>query len=201
MKYNPTLKKLFDILFSTIALIVFFPIFFLISIFVLLDSRGPIFFKQQRIGQNLKPFPLLKFRSMSVSGDPSQSQFEPGDSRRVTRMGSFLRKTKLDELPELINVLNGDISIVGPRPEVTEYVNTYHHRYKKILIVRPGLSDYASIKYRNEEMLLANQPDPKTYYREVILPDKLRLAEQYVEEISFITDLQIIKKTLISIMK
>jgi len=136
---------------------------------------------------------------MSVSKGAGAKEFDPGDSRRITRVGWILRKMKLDELPELFNVLNGDMSIVGPRPEVEKYVNFYSEKFKEILKIRPGLSDYASIKYRAEESILASQSDPEEYYLRVILPDKLLLAKHYVEEISLSTDLRIIRDTLRSI--
>ena len=130
----------------------------------------------------------------------SQREFEPGDNARVTRVGSFLRKAKLDELPELFNVFSGDMSIVGPRPEVEKYVRAYPEDFKAILKIRPGLSDFASIKYRDEESILASQPDPEAHYLNVLLPDKVRLARLYAEEISFSTDLRIIRDTLRSIV-
>jgi lipopolysaccharide/colanic/teichoic acid biosynthesis glycosyltransferase len=136
---------------------------------------------------------------MSVERIATKGLFEPGDARRVTVIGKFLRKTKVDELPELINVLVGDMSIVGPRPEVEKYVGLFTSEYQAVLKVRPGLSDLASIKYRNEEMMLAAQTNPEKFYLEEILPDKLRLAKKYIEDISFKTDMQIMFKTIISI--
>lgn len=138
---------------------------------------------------------------MTVLRNPEQGEFDPGDKHRITRAGSFLRKTKLDELPELFNVLNGDMSIVGPRPEVEKYVKVYHEDFKEILKIRPGLSDYASVKYRDEETILANQSDPESYYRQVILPDKINLAKRYIKDISFKTDMQIIGETLKCIVR
>ena len=138
---------------------------------------------------------------MSIPKNISQQEFDPGDINRVTRVGTFLRKTKLDELPELFNVLNGDMSIVGSRPEVKKYVKVYPDDFKEILKIKPGLSDYASIKYRDEETILANQSDPERYYRQVILPDKLYLAKCYLEDISFKTDMRIKKETLKCIIK
>ena len=137
---------------------------------------------------------------MVLTQSEVKGQFEPGDKSRVTRVGSFLRKLKMDELPELFNVLNGDMSIVGPRPEVQEYVRAYPEDFKAILKIRPGLSDYASIKYRDEEEILASQPNPEAYYLHVILPDKLRLAKDYAEEVSFRMDVRVIRETLRSIV-
>lgn len=146
------------------------------------------------------PFRLIKFRSMRENRDASLRQFEPSDSSRVTRLGALLRKTKLDELPELFNVLLGDMSIVGPRPEVARYIRFYLDEFRAILEVRPGLSDYASIKYRNEEEVLKRAPDPEKYYVERILPDKLRLAAAYVQRISLRTDMKIMSNTLRSVI-
>jgi len=200
VRYYPAIKRLLDIVFSLTFLFILSPLFCFIITFVKLDSNSPVFFWQQRIGKDFRPFQLIKFRSMSVSKGAGAQEFDPGDSRRITRVGWILRKTKLDELPELFNVLNGDMSIVGPRPEVEKYVNFYSEDFKAILKIRPGLSDYASIKYRDEEATLASQPDPEAHYLNVILPDKLRLARLYAEGVSFRTDLRIIRDTLKSIV-
>jgi len=193
------LKRSLDLIVASVALLVLSPVFYIIIIFVRLNSSGSAFFKQQRFGKDFKPFQLVKFRSMTMAEDPLQGEFEPGDDRRVTRVGSFLRRTKLDELPELFNVLNGNMSIVGPRPEVKKYVRAYSEDFKEILRIRPGLSDYASIKYRDEEAMLAGQPDPERYYCKVILPDKLHLARRYLEKMSLRTDMGIIIETVKSI--
>lgn len=133
---------------------------------------------------------------MTSDWENSGKEFDPGDSSRVTKLGEILRKTKIDELPELFNVLIGDMSIVGPRPEVASYVEAYPTDFAEVLKIRPGLSDLASIKYRNEEMILKSHINPEKYYRDVILPDKLRLAKHYAEKISLKTDLRIIKNTI-----
>jgi lipopolysaccharide/colanic/teichoic acid biosynthesis glycosyltransferase len=138
---------------------------------------------------------------MALPDDLKQGQFEPGDSSRITRVGSFLRKTKLDELPELFNVVNSDMSIVGPRPEVEKYVQVYTKDFEAVLKVSPGLSDFASIKYRDEESILSKQADPEKYYIETILPDKLSLAKQYAQQISFKTDMRIMRETIQSIFR
>lgn len=195
----PLVKRSLDLILTVVALLVLSPVLYIIIIFVRLNSSGGAFFKQKRFGKDFKPFQLLKFRSMAVAEDPLQGEFEPGDNRRVTRVGWFLRRTKLDELPELFNVLNGNMSTVGPRPEVEKYVRAYPEDFKEILKIRPGLSDYASIKYRDEEAMLAGQPDPEGYYREVILPDKLYLARRYLEEMSLRTDMRIIIETIKSV--
>lgn len=197
MRYYPTIKRLLDILLSLAALSILSPLFCFTILFIKLDSNGPAFFRQQRIGKDFRPFSLIKFRSMMHN--PQKSQFNPGDESRVTRIGRFIRKTKLDELPELLNVLRGNMSIIGPRPEVEKYVRAYPEDFKVILKIRPGLSDYASIKYRDEETILASQHDPEQYYLQVILPDKLRLARSYVEDVSLLTDARIIMRTIRSI--
>lgn len=197
MRYYPTIKRLLDILLSLAALSILSPLFCFTILFIKLDSNGPAFFRQQRIGKDFRPFSLIKFRSMMHN--PQKSQFNPGDESRVTRIGRFIRKTKLDELPELLNVLSGNMSIIGPRPEVEKYVRAYSEDFKVILKIRPGLSDYASIKYRDEETILASQHDPEQYYLQVILPDKLRLARSYVEDVSLLTDARIIMRTIRSI--
>jgi lipopolysaccharide/colanic/teichoic acid biosynthesis glycosyltransferase len=194
--YNPHIKRVVDVVFSLLALICLFPFLVIISILICIESKGPPFFVQERIGKGMHPFRLIKFRSMTLVRQVSDNQFEPGGKSRITRVGKVLRSTKIDELPELINVLKGDMSLVGPRPEVPEYVQAYPDDFKAILHVRPGLSDYASIKYRHEEDILASHPDPEYCYRYGILPDKLMLAKRYTENVSFRTDYQIIIETV-----
>jgi len=165
------------------------------------DSKGSPFFIQVRIGKEMLPFRLIKFRSMTQVSNLTEVQFNPGDKHRTTRVGRFLRKTKIDELPELINIIKGEMSIVGPRPEVEKYVLAHSENFKKILQIRPGLTDFASIKYRDEEDILASKRDPENYYSRVILPDKLNMAKRYLQQVSFDTDLYIIKNTLKSIIR
>ncbi len=200
IEYYLVTKRLLDVLLSALAILILWPLFYLIIVFVKLDSIGTVFYRQKRIGKDFRPFQLVKFRSMCVSENPGQREFDPGDKSRVTRVGLFLRKTKLDELPELFNVLKGDMSIVGPRPEVSKYVHSSPEDFKTILKIRPGLSDYASIKYRSEEAILAAKGDPEHYYVHTILPDKLRLARRYAKEVSLGTDLRIIGDTIRSII-
>jgi lipopolysaccharide/colanic/teichoic acid biosynthesis glycosyltransferase len=183
------------------GILVLSPLFGFIVILIWISSGGPVFFIQKRIGRGSKPFNLIKFRSMTVERVATKGLFDPGDARRVTAIGKILRKTKIDELPELFNVLIGDMSIVGPRPEVEKYVDLFPNEYQAVLKVKPGLSDLASIKYRNEEKMLAVQTDPEKFYLEKILPDKLHLAKKYIEVISFKIDMQIIFKTIKSIFK
>ena len=199
--YHPHIKRWIDVLFSSLAILCLSPIFVLISILICIDSKGPPFFIQERVGRGIIPFRLIKFRSMVNKEFDESGGFSPGDGRRVTKIGRLLRKTKIDELPELFNILKGDMSFVGPRPEVAKYVNACLKDYKIILIVRPGLSDLASIKYRDEEQILADKNDPEKYYRDIILPDKLLIAKSYVEIISLKTDLSIIGNTLKIVMR
>ncbi len=201
MTYERYFKRVLDILLSAIGLMSFSIVFYFAILFIKLESKGPALFRHRRIGKDFRPFQLIKFRSMTTPEETGQGKFEPGDSSRITRVGSFLRKTKLDELPELFNVLNGDMSIVGPRPEVEKYVQLYTKDFEVVLKVRPGLSDFASIKYRDEESVLSKQADPEKYYIETILPDKLSLAKQYAQQISFKTDMRIIRDTIQSIFR
>lgn len=193
--YATCFKRVFDILLCGFAILLFSPLFYFVIFFIKLDSPGPVFFRQKRIGKGFKHFRLVKFRSMTM---PSrrQGQFDPGDKSRITRVGALIRMTKIDELPQLLNVLNGDMSIVGPRPEVEKYVKEFRDDYRFVLRVRPGLSDLASVKYRHEEEILSVHPDPDSYYKKAILPDKLRLAKTYVETMSVQADLRIIGETL-----
>ena len=199
-QYNPHMKRLIDFFLSVIGLLFLSPLFLFLCILICLESKGPPFFVQERIGKGMAPFRLIKFRSMTSDWNNSEKEFNPGDSSRVTKLGKILRKTKIDELPELLNVLIGDMSIVGPRPEVALYVEAYPEDFAEILKIRPGLSDLASIKYRAEEIMLQSQVNPEKYYLDEILPDKLRLARNYLEMISFKTDLRIIGDTLKNIL-
>lgn len=195
------MKRLFDILSSLIVLVIFFPFFLLLAIAILVDSRGGVFYKQVRIGKGGKEFYLYKFRSM-VSNADKKGQLTVGtNDSRITRVGSFIRKFKLDEFPQLINVIKGDMSIVGPRPEVRKYVELYNEEQRKVLRVRPGLTDYASLEYINENELLGNAIDPEKVYIEEIMPAKLKLNAKYIEEISLLTDLKIIFKTVFKLFR
>jgi lipopolysaccharide/colanic/teichoic acid biosynthesis glycosyltransferase len=198
-------KRWFDIIASLFGLIILFPIFLVVSILVSLNSPGSIFFCQDRIGRKGKEFRLIKFRTMSEDKHCQLLQFTPGEKTRVTAVGRLLRRTKIDELPTLINVLKGDMSLVGPRPEVPKYLTFYQGRNSEILNLRPGITDFASQKYRNEEELLVmsnlrSNLSPDKYYEEKILPDKLELNLKYLSNISFSTDLYIIFKTLTTVL-
>ena len=189
-------KRTFDILASFFGLIVLSPFLVIISICVLLSSPGGIFYRQVRVGKNGKDFRLWKFRTMKPGSDKKGLLTVGGRDPRVTGIGYFLRKYKLDELPQLINVLTGDMSLVGPRPEVRKYVDMYSKEQLHVLDVRPGITDYASIEYSSENELLARSADPEKTYIEEVMPAKLKLNMKYIEEKSFWTDLKIIFKTV-----
>ena len=193
---NMTIKRLFDISFSFIGLIVLIPVFIVISIAVTLDSKGGIFYRQIRVGRNNRDFTLLKFRSMHLGSDSGGLLTVSEDDSRITKTGLFLRKYKLDELPQLLNILKGDMSFVGPRPEVRKYVDLYDERQKQVLTVRPGLTEYASLEYINENEILSKYNNAEKAYIEKVMPAKLQLNLKYIAEKSLVTDLKIIVKTL-----
>lgn len=185
---------------SVVGLLCLSPLFVLIAVWIVLDSRGGVFYKQQRVGLNNRDFALYKFRSMRPQADKGSLITIGGRDPRITRSGYYIRKFKLDELPQLINVLKGDMSIVGPRPEVRRYVDMYTAEQMQVLSVRPGITDLASIKYRNENELLETVSDPEEYYVKTIMPDKLAINLQYVQQQSFVSDLGIILRTLLAVV-
>lgn len=197
--YNIT-KRIFDIISSLIVLILLSWLFIIISIWILLDSGGGVFYRQIRVGKNGKEFGLLKFRSMRTGADKS-GQLTVGNDSRVTAVGKFIRKTKIDEFPQLINIIKGDMSVVGPRPEVPKYVALYKDEQKKVLSVRPGLTDLASLKYFDEQEILGKSNDPEKTYIQEVMPEKLRLNLQYVSERSLILDISLIFKTIVRIFR
>jgi lipopolysaccharide/colanic/teichoic acid biosynthesis glycosyltransferase len=192
-------KRLLDILFCLPMCIVLSPLFLFIALFIKLGSKGPVFYLQERIGINSTPFNIFKFRTMHLNADKKGLLTVGGRDPRVTRVGYFLRKYKLDELPQLFNVVLGEMSLVGPRPEVKRYVEMYSVEQKKVLEVKPGITDYASIEYSNENELLGKAKDPEKMYVEEIMPAKLKLNLKYVKEQSFLVDLKIIFRTAIKI--
>ncbi len=193
-------KRLFDIISSLLVLIILSPLLLIISLWIILDSKGGAFYKQTRIGKNAKEFGLYKFRSMRPDSD-KKGQITIGNDNRITKVGQFIRKYKIDELPQLINILKGDMSVVGPRPEVKKYVDLYTDEQLKVLSVKPGLSDYASIEYFDEQSVLGKAKDPDKEYIEVVMPAKLNLNLKYIKDQSFLTDLKIIFKTFGKIVK
>jgi lipopolysaccharide/colanic/teichoic acid biosynthesis glycosyltransferase len=193
-------KRFFDILFAGFGLLIFLPVFILIILFVKVLMPGPVFFKQHRIGKHGKSFLLFKFRSMKVLNEAKQGKFDVGDTSRVTPIGKILRKTKLDELPQLLNVLYGDMSVVGPRPEIELWTKVYEDKWKIVHSVNPGITDNASIEFRNEEEVLSEAENPQAMYRDVVLPRKLDLYIQYVSDQSLLGDLKIIMRTIKTII-
>jgi lipopolysaccharide/colanic/teichoic acid biosynthesis glycosyltransferase len=191
------MKRGFDFMISLAGLIMLSPLFMVLGVVIWAEDQGPVFFRQTRIGKGGKTFRLFKFRSMRPPRTKSEGSFIPGDISRVTSVGRFIRKTKLDELPQLINVLKGDMSLVGPRPEVERWVAAFPERWKIVHSVRPGITDIASLAFRNEESILAASDNPENLYRNVILPKKLDYCEKYVMHHSFAGDLLILFKTLI----
>ena len=194
------LKRIFDIILSLFGLIILLPFMLIIAILIKIDSKGPIFFKQIRVTKNGREFKILKYRTMRVGSD-KYSQITVGKDERITKIGSFLRKYKLDEIPQLINVLIGDMSLVGPRPEVPKYVALYTDEQKEILKVRAGITDYASIEFSDENDLLASEKNPEEAYIEKIMPKKIELNKKYLSEISVLTDIRIILLTIKKILK
>ena len=189
------MKRIFDIVASGIGLILLSPLFVILAIWIKCDSIGPVFYKQVRVGRNNMDFQLFKFRSMRVGSDKKGLITVGGHDPRITRSGYYIRKYKLDEFPQLINVFKGDMSLVGPRPEVRKYVDMYTEEQMHVLDVRPGITDLASIRYRNENELLERVNDPDKYYVEVIMPDKLRINLEYVARHSFTFDIRLIFQT------
>ena len=194
------LKRIFDIILSLFGLMILFPFMLIIAILIKLDSKGPVFFKQIRVTKNGREFKIFKYRTMRVGSD-KYSQITVGKDNRITKIGAFLRKYKLDEIPQLINVLLGDMSLVGPRPEVPKYVALYTKEQKEILKVRAGITDYASIEFSDENDLLASEEDPEKAYIEKIMPKKIELNKKYLSEISILADIKIILLTIKKILK
>lgn len=193
--------RFLDILFSTLGLIILLPIFFLILCWIKLDSKGTVLYKQERIGLYGKPFYLLKFRTMRANADKLGLLTVGQKDVRITRAGFFLRKYKLDELPQLFNVLKGEMSLVGPRPEVKKYVDMYSLEQKRVLSVKPGITDYASIYYKNENEILALASDPEQEYITRIMPHKVMMNLKYIESRSMKSYFIVIFKTLSLIIK
>jgi lipopolysaccharide/colanic/teichoic acid biosynthesis glycosyltransferase len=193
------LKRLFDVLSSLFGILLLTPLFIVVAIWIKLDSPGPILFKQTRIGQLGREFKIYKFRTMVVDAEHLGQQITIGQDQRITRVGEWIRKFKVDELPQLFNVLNGDMSLVGPRPEVPKYVNIYTPEQRQVLDVRPGITDPASIAFRNESDLLGQATDPEAFYIREIMPKKLDLNLNYLKSQSLFSDIRIIFNTLFKV--
>lgn len=194
------MKRLLDILLSIMALLLLLPLFILMGAWIALESRGGMFYSQMRVGKGERLFRIYKFRSMSVGSDQKGLLTVGGHDPRITKSGYFIRKYKLDELPQLLNILLGDMSLVGPRPEVKKYVDLYDCRQRKVLEIRPGLTDYASLEYFNENELLSHSPNPEQTYILEIMPAKLELNLRYMEDQSLSKDIKILWETFIKII-
>jgi len=194
------MKRLFDIISSLVGLIFISPIFPVVPILIKLDSKGPVFFKQWRIGKDGKQFKIYKFRTMVQEADEVGSLITAGNDQRITKIGKLLRRYEIDELPTLMNVLKGDMSIVGPRPEVPKYLHHYDRKYREILSVRPGITDLGTLSFRDEARYL-NAQNYEDIYEKKILPQKLDLYLEYVHHKTFMFDLRIILKTVALILK
>ena len=195
------LKRLMDVVISGCALLVLWPLLLLIALAIKLDDPGPVFYRQVRVGRNGKEFRIFKFRTMVVDADKKGLQITVGRDSRITRVGAFLRKTKLDELAQLLNVFAGEMSFVGPRPEVPKYVDLYTPYQRQVLLVRPGITDYASIAYRNENDLLEGAQDPERMYIDEIMPAKIELNMKYLHEISPLADIRLISSTVMAVIR
>lgn len=193
------LKRIFDILVSFVGLVILSPLFIVLAIVIVSDSKGSVFFKQTRVGRNGVPFKIYKFRTMIEDAEAKGMQLTVGDDSRITNVGTFLRKTKIDELPQLINVFKGEMSFVGPRPEVPKYVELYTEDQRQVLMVRPGITDLASIEYRNESELLATADNPEKVYIEEVMPRKIELNKEYIRCTSLGLDIRIIIRTILAI--
>jgi lipopolysaccharide/colanic/teichoic acid biosynthesis glycosyltransferase len=194
--FYKSVKRLLDIIFSMVALVLLVPLFIIISVQISVNSRGGIFYIQKRVGMNMRVFNLIKFRTMHLNADRFGEITIGKHDPRVTKTGIFLRKYKLDELPQLLNIFKGDMSFVGPRPEVEKYVKLYTGEYSEVLKVRPGLTDFASILFSDENHILSLYPNPEEVYIMRIMPRKIFLCKKYIEKQSLLTDLYIICKTL-----
>lgn len=189
-------KRLFDIFFSLLGLIVLFPFFLIISFLILVDSKGGIFYFQRRVGKDNVDFDLIKFRTMKTDSDKKGLLTVGSNDNRITKVGYYLRKYKIDELPQLVNVLNGTMSFVGPRPEVRKYVDLYSNEQQQVLKVKPGITDYASLEYFNENDLLAKSDNPEQTYIKEVMPAKIELNKKYIDKPTIAKDFKIIFKTI-----
>ncbi len=196
MIYRRYGKRLFDLVAAGLGLMILSPLFLVIAVLIKAHDGGPVFFRQVRVGRGGRLFRIFKFRTMVVNAEQMGAQLTTGKDPRITGIGRFLRKYKLDELPQLLNVVKGDMSLVGPRPEVPRYVAIFARDYKKILTVRPGITDYASLVYRNENELLDGADDPEKMYVKKVLPEKIKMNYRYIETMGFIVDIKIILSTI-----
>lgn len=194
------MKRTFDVFAAAVGLALLSPLLAIAALAVRLSSPGPIFFRQERVGRGFKPFFILKFRSMVQDAPQRGAAVTSGEDPRITRVGRILRATKIDELPQLVNVLRGEMSLVGPRPEVPKYVELFRADYEEILRVRPGITDLASLKYHDEASILGQAEDPEREYIERVLPEKIKLAKEYVARSSVFFDLRVILATVVRVV-
>jgi lipopolysaccharide/colanic/teichoic acid biosynthesis glycosyltransferase len=195
------IKRLFDIVAASLGLVLLAPLLLLVSLLIKLDSAGPALFRQERMGRGFHPFWIYKFRTMVQEAPAQGGPITFGADPRITRVGRILRKTKIDEFPQLINVLKGEMSLVGPRPEVRRYVEMFREAYEEILQVPPGITDLASLKYRDEAEVLGCAANPEEAYVRHVLPEKLQLAKEYVRRSSLLFDVMLILKTLLKLFR
>ena len=193
-------KRAFDIGSAALGLLVLSPVFLVIAALIKLDSNGPVFFRQERVGRGFRRFRIFKFRTMAVGAHGAGPAITVGNDPRITRVGRLLRRSKVDELPQLLNVLVGDMSVVGPRPEVPRYVEMFRNDYAEILCTRPGITDPASVKFREEAALLGTSPDAELLYRSYVLPEKIKIGKAYVRHASLRTDLTVVFKTVVALV-
>ena len=196
-----SMKRVFDIVVAFLGLSLLLPLLLLVAFLIKLDSPGPIFFKQERMGKGFRPFLIYKFRTMVQDAPGKGGSITVGADSRITRLGRILRKTKIDELPQLFNILRGEMSFVGPRPEVPQYVELFRRDYEEILNVLPGITDLASLKYRDEAEVLRHAENPEEEYVRHVLPDKIRLAKEYRRRSSLFFDMTLIFKTLLALVR
>ena len=201
MTFHQLAKRLFDMLAAGLGLLILSPLLLSLAVIVKLTSRGPILFQQERMGRDFRPFYILKFRSMVPDAPEKGPAITAGRDPRITWIGHILRKTKLDELPQLINVFKGEMSLVGPRPEVRKYVEMFRDDYAEVLRVRPGITDIASITFRNESEMLGRAANPEEEYVQHILPHKIALAKEYIARASLLFDISLIFRTLLKIVR
>ncbi len=194
------MKRTFEVVVSVLGLLLLLPFGVAVALLIKWDSRGPVFFRQERVGRGFRPFFIYKFRTMVENAPRKGGQITVGEDPRITRVGRCLRKTKIDELPQLINVVKGEMSFVGPRPEVRQYVELFRKDYKEILKVRPGITDLASLKYRDEGEVLGRSQDSEEEYVNRILPEKIHLAKEHLRRSSFFLDLTLVFKTLLKLV-
>ena len=194
-------KQAFDIVVAFVGLLLLSPLLLLVALLITIDSRGPVFFRQERVGRDFRPFLIYKFRTMVQDASRKGGSITFGLDPRITRVGRLLRKTKIDELPQLINVLRGEMSFVGPRPEVWQYVELFRQDYEEILKVLPGITDLSSLRYRHEAEILGRSENPEDEYVRRVLPEKIRLAKEYVRRSSLLFDVTIIFKTILTLFQ